>query len=155
MRIRRATQQDCDALCEIQVSAIRELGGTHYSEAELAAWSRGRTPDRYERPIAEQYVIVAAQSCQIVGYGVLDTPNGKVGAIYVRPDFARQGVGTAILRELLREAKRNGLCQVCCESSLCAERFHAKAGFEAGRKCGRRFRSGEEIDCIPMTKSLD
>jgi len=42
IKIRKATQQDRDALCQIHVSAIRGLGTSHYSAAEIDAWSRGR-----------------------------------------------------------------------------------------------------------------
>ena len=55
--IRRATRQDREVLCEIHVSAIRELGKSHYSEAEVDAWSRERTPERYEEHIVERHVI--------------------------------------------------------------------------------------------------
>ncbi len=42
IKIRKATQLDRDALCQIHVSAIRGLGTSHYSAAEVDAWSRGR-----------------------------------------------------------------------------------------------------------------
>ena len=50
--IRKATHQDREALSEIHVSSIRELGKSHYSEAEIDAWSGGRTPARYEEHIS-------------------------------------------------------------------------------------------------------
>lgn len=154
IRIRRATQHDREALCEIQVSAIRQLGRTCYSEDELEAWSHGLTPQRYEKPISEHHVIVAESRSTVVAFGTLDCTTGKVIAVYVRPCCARQGIGARALTELLREARKRGLQEVHCESSLCAAAFYQNAGFESGDKRKHRFRDGTEIDCIPMTKPL-
>jgi putative acetyltransferase len=111
-------------------------------------------PQRYEKPIAELYVVVAKLDSRVVGFGTLNPDTGEVVAVYVAPQVARQGIGAAILAELLSQATTCGLSEVHCKSSLCAEAFYAKAGFQAGPRCKHRFRSGQEIDCIPMTKSL-
>jgi hypothetical protein len=60
--IRKATHQDREALSEIHVSSIRELGKSHYSEVEVDAWSTGRTPARYEGHISERHVDEAHSS---------------------------------------------------------------------------------------------
>ena len=153
--IRKATQQDCEALCQIHVSAIRELGTSHYSQAEVDAWSSGRSPKRYEKHIAERHVIVAQHGSKPVGFGTLDCTTGEILQLYVRPEYARKGIGRRILGELLGEARRQGLREVCCLSSLNAEAFYASCGFHAGEKCKHRFRDGGEIDCVAMKRSLD
>lgn len=92
IKIRKATQQDRDALCQIHVSAIRGLGTKHYSETEVDAWSRGRTPERYEKHIAERYVIVAQHGSKPVGFGTLDYTTGEIRQVYVRPEYARKRI---------------------------------------------------------------
>jgi putative acetyltransferase len=154
IKIRKATQQDCEALCQIHVSAIRELGTTHYSQAEVDAWASGRAPERYEKHIAQRHVIVAQHGSKPAGFGTLDCTTGEILQVYVRPEYARKGIGRRILRELLDEARRQGLREVCCLSSLNAEAFYASCGFHPGQKCKHRFRHGGEIDCIPMKTSL-
>jgi N-acetylglutamate synthase-like GNAT family acetyltransferase len=153
--IRKATRQDCEALCEIHVSAIRGLGKSHYSGAELDAWSSGRVPERYEKHIAERHVIVAEHGSKPVGFGTLDLTTGEVLQLYVRPEYGRKGIGRRILRELLDEARRQGLREVHCLSSLNAEAFYASSGFHAGGKCKHRFRDGGEIHCVRMKRMLD
>jgi len=154
IEIRKATYRDCEALCEIQVSAIRQLGKSHYSEAEADAWSRGRTPERYEEHIRERHVVVAQYRSIPVGFGTLDLTTGEIVQLYVRPGYARKRVGTQILEELLGMARAVGLREVHCISSLNAEAFYAHAGFLSGRKCKHRLRDGGEVDCIPMKKLL-
>jgi putative acetyltransferase len=152
--IRMATQQDREALCNIQRSAILTLGRSHYSEAELEAWSSGLTPERYEKMIADHHVVIAERGSQVVAFGRLES-SGEVGAVYVRPGCERQGIGNAVLAELLSEARQSGLRAVYCKSSLCAEAFYSHAGFQSAEKCKHQFRDGREIECVPMTMTLD
>jgi putative acetyltransferase len=153
--IRRATLDDCEALCEIHVSSIRELGRSHYSEAEVDAWAKGRTPERYERLISEKHVVVALRGPMPVGFGTLDVPTGEILQLYVRPDYARRGVGTLIVDELARVVGAAGGRLVHCIASLNARPFYVNAGFEPGPMRKHRFRSGVEVDCVPMKKRLD
>ena len=155
LTIRKATQKDRESLCEIQISAIRELGNSHYSEADLEAWTSGLSPERQGKYITERYVIVAEAGSEILGFGALDPDTGKVCAVYVRPDHAGGGIGFTILVSLISEAKRLGLQQLHCHASLNAREFYEHAGFQPGQLCKHRFRDGREIDCISMTMALN
>jgi len=153
--IREATQKDREALCQIQVSAIRELGKSHYSEADLEAWTSGLSPERHGKHMAERFVIVAEAESEILGFGALDPDTGKVCAVYVRPAHAGKGIGSTILASLISEAKRLGLQQLHCQASLNAREFYERRGFEPGKLCKHRFRDGREVDCILMTMTLN
>jgi len=152
--IRKATQQDRESLCEIQVSAIRELGKSHYGEADLEAWSSGLSPERHGKYIADRFVIVAEAESEILGFGALDPDTGRVCAVYVRPDHAGKGIGSTILVTLISEAKRLGLRQLHCHASLNAREFYQRRGFKPGQVSKHRFGDGREIDCISMTLTL-
>lgn len=153
IKLRRATQQDREALCETERTAILTLGRSHYTEAEVDAWASGLSPERYEAAIADDYVVVAERDARVIGFGQLEL-DGEVAALYVRPELAWHGVGLALLEALQAEARRARLPMVYCKASLCAEAFYRRAGFFSGQRCKHRFRDGREIDCIPMTKVL-
>jgi N-acetylglutamate synthase-like GNAT family acetyltransferase len=155
IKIRKATPQDCEVLSEIHISAIRELGKTHYSEAEVDAWSRGKTPERHEKHIRERQVVVAQHRSISVGFGTLDLTTGEVVHLYVRPEHARKRIGTQILEHLLGMARAAGLREVYCISSLNAEAFYANSGFQSVQKCKHRFGDRGEIDCIAMKRLLE
>ena len=148
IKIRKATPYDCEVLSEIHISAIRELGNTHYSEAEVDAWSRGKTPERHEKHIRERQVVVAQHRSIAVGFGTLDLTTGEVVHLYVRPEYARKGIGTKILEELLGMARAAGLRELHCTATLNAEAFYANSGFQSGKKCKHRFRDGGEIESL-------
>jgi len=156
--LRRARAGDGAAICEIQIAAIRELGRSHYTQAEVDAWSGvhdgSLSPERSEGAVLESFTIVAEASGSIIAFGTLDD-NGEVGAVYVRPEWTRQCIGSAVLSELLSEAGRRGLAHVCTKASLSGEAFYAQAGFEAQERRRHRFRSGEKIDYIWMVKQLE
>lgn len=151
--LRKATQEDCEAICKIHVSAIRELGKNHYSASEINVWSRGRTPQRYEKHIRERKVIIAQHQSLPVGFGTLDLKNGDIVQLYISPEYARKRIGTLILEKLLSIAKEAGLREVHCMSSLNAETFYINSGFHPGQKCKLPLNRGE-IDCILMKKVI-
>ena len=98
--------------------------------------------------------IVAQHRSLPVGFDTLDLATGQVLQLYVRPEYARRGIGTLILDGLLGAARAAGVREVHCISSLNARDFYVKAGFQPGRTCKHRFRNGGEVDCVPMTRRL-
>jgi N-acetylglutamate synthase-like GNAT family acetyltransferase len=154
IKIRKAIPQDCEVLSEIHISAIQELGKTHYTKAEVDAWSSGKTPERHEKHIRERQVIVAQYGSIPVGFGTLDSTTGEVVHLFVKPEYARKRVGTQILEELLGMASAAGFSEVHCKSSLNAQAFYTNSGFKSGKNCKHRFRDGGEIDCISMKRLL-
>ena len=55
---------------------------------------------------------------------------GEVRAVYVHPDHARHGVGSALLAELEGYARGRGLDRLSLQSSLNAVGFYERAGYE-------------------------
>jgi len=124
-----------------------------YTEDEVKAWGDGLCPERYMTKDCQFVLVAEIDSCG-VGFGTLDCSTGEITGMFILPAYVRQGIGTCILNALLTEAHRIGLSQVWCQSSLFAEAFYQKAGFQSGQKGKHQFRSGQKIDYIPMSKSL-
>ncbi|MEN6544748.1 MAG: GNAT family N-acetyltransferase [Armatimonadia bacterium] len=142
-------------MCHIQGTSILELGRLVYTDDEVMAWGDGLSPERYvTSTLGSRFALIAELDSSAAGFGILDLSTGEITAMYVLPAFARRGIGTAILDELIAEAKRKGLPRVHCQSSLFAEAFYQKAGFEPGLRGQHRFRGGQQIDYIPMVKFL-
>ena len=154
IKIRKATIQDCTALCEIHVSSIQELTKDHHTAEEIEVWLSGRTPERYEKHISERQVIIAQDMSLPVGFGTFDLATGELIQLYVRPEYAGKGVGKQILEELINMARASGIREIHLLSSLNAEAFYAKAGFQPGQK-SKHLLNGGEIYCIPMKKLLE
>lgn len=151
--IKTATIDDCEALCEIHVSSIRELCRNHHPDNEIEIWTKGRTPERYKSNIHNQYVLIARHKDIPAGFGTINIKSGEITQLYVHPAYAFKGVGFKILEKLINMAEGADLAEVHCKSSINAEKFYLKAGFKAGEKC-KNFINGGEVSYIPMRKAL-
>lgn len=86
--------------------------------------------------VESRYYRVALDGEDVVGYAGLCTYDDQswVQNIAVRPDQHGQGIGAALLDDLLTEAVRRGSKQVALEvraDNVTAQRLYARRGFEA------------------------
>lgn len=155
--IRPARVRDAPAILDLHVASIRELGSSHYSQRQIDSWAdKPEGTEPYETSIRDdtRHVVVAERDDDLAGWGRLDVVDGEVSAVYVHPDHAREGVGTAILEHLLALAREEGLDRVHLWSSLPAVTFYEAAGFEDLGEDLHRTSRGVVIECVEMEKEL-
>jgi predicted GNAT family N-acyltransferase len=83
--------------------------------------------DRFD-PVCVHALVLHADG-GVLGTGRL-LPDGHIGRIAVRREARSQGIGAAIVRELMTAASRRGDPQVELSSQLHAEGFYRRLGFE-------------------------
>ena len=150
VELRAATKGDLAAIAEIYAYYVEHNTCTFDTEAPSAAywadWLRehgGASP-----------VIVATRGAQVVGWGSLSKWNKRCAyrfsledSVYVRPECHGQGIGKALLTELIRLAReqghRNIIAQIA-DGQPVSEALHEKLGFkrvghlvDVGNKFGR------------------
>jgi predicted GNAT family N-acyltransferase len=59
------------------------------------------------------------------------TPQGKIGRVAVRQPWRNQGVGAALVRELVARARTQGQTQVALDAQVAAIAFYEREGFVA------------------------
>jgi len=142
----------------------------YYIENTFAAYPEQRLPDEFFETLlilSHGYPTVAAKTEEgvVIGFGLLRPYNPlpaffKTAEItyFLKPGFAGQGIGKAILDYLLDTGKKLGINAVLANvSSLNEEsiRFHIKNGFsECGRfrEIGRK--KGQVFDVLYFQKLL-
>src|SRR5262249_31304521 len=107
--IRRADDRDCEPIWRVHTQAIRASCRDHYTAAEIELWAGSKRTDAYREPMRTRAVYVAERGGEIVGFGQLDVERGEVEALYVSPDAAHTGVGSALLAQLEQVATQSGL----------------------------------------------
>ncbi|MEW6437125.1 MAG: GNAT family N-acetyltransferase [Pseudomonadota bacterium] len=127
--IRAARREDADTISRVIISALRETNARDYSEAVIArvelSFSLAAVLDLIERRL----VFVAATGDDIVGTASLD---GRiVRTVFVKPEYQNRGVGRALMTEVERVAIEKGVSVLEVPSSVTAEPFYAKLGFNA------------------------
>jgi putative acetyltransferase len=112
-------------------------------------WERAasREDDRRERR--------TSRTGDAVGWGRLDKNDGEVSAVYVHPDYAREGVGSKILDHLEGVACEHDIDRVHLLASLNAVPFYEAAGYEALGETLQETSGGVIIECVEMEKELE
>ena len=152
--IRPATQSDKEALYRVHVDAIKVLAKHAYSEEKLRAWYGRLTPDSYTEVIGSRVVLLAEAGGQVIGFCQLDLGTGEVEATLVDPRHANICVGSRLLEAVAEIAQNRGLRTLHLASSLNAEPFYSKHGFEVRKRSTFSFAKDRQIECMMMTKRL-
>jgi predicted N-acetyltransferase YhbS len=174
--IRRATEVDILALRTMQQRAMITLGGGSYTPGEIAAflnlagtmegavlserhfflaeneagqvmgsggWSR--LPPRYGRPVAHE----PARATMRMSPGA-----ATVRSVFVAPEFARQGIGRAIMARTEADAAAAGIFQLHVSVMLSAEAFYRALGYQGDARSHIELADGTKLDCVLMRKFL-
>lgn len=153
MQVRVATPADAAALPELHASAVEAFGPPDYDDDQVEQWAKRdeRSPDDYPIEDDDSHVTVCLRAGAVAGFGELALEEQAVHAVYVHPDHARAGVGSALLAELEGVARGLGMAGLTLQSSLNAVTFYERAGYE-------RVAEGESPGGLPvveMRKSIE
>ncbi len=158
LTLRAARESDAQALWSVHARAVRISAATHYGQDELDAWAERSRPESYAGAMRTKSMIVAEirtpEGPRIAGFAQLQPDEGIVEAIYVDPDFARQGVGRALFAELERIARARGLPGLTVEASLNSAPFYAALGCVRRAIDRHELAPGVHIACVVMDKRL-
>lgn len=152
--IRRATDDDRQAIWTVHVRAIRETCSHSYSADQVASWAGLLSPDSYVTVVRERFLVVAEDADGIAGFGQLNQASGEVDAVYVLPERQREGTGAALLRSLEDAARAAGLKRLHLSATLNAVPFYERAGYIGEGSTVHRLPTGVELECLRMSKEL-
>lgn len=127
MEIRRATRDDAPAIHDLHTRSVKGLWGTHYSQTQIDGWIAGRSPEGYLPAISRGEVFVVDADTGLLGFG--HATSDSVKAIFVDPDVAGTGVGSALLEHALACIGKQGACPIRLTSTLNAVSFYRRFGF--------------------------
>jgi GNAT superfamily N-acetyltransferase len=80
------------------------------------------------------------------------TDAAKIRAFFVHPDFARRGLGSAILDHCEQDATSRGFARFELMATLPGVRFYSTRGYRAGPPVSWRLDQGLTITFVPMDK---
>lgn len=144
---------DASALAALFRASVEELAADWYGEDQLAAWSSAADDeDAFARRLGSRLAIVATVEGEIAGFASLQ--DGAVfDMLYVRPDMARRGVGSALADAIEKLAKARGAVSLSVEPSDAARDFFARRGYIATSRNTAAV-AGEWLGNTTMTKEL-
>lgn len=151
--IRVATDADREAIYAIHTASIQNLGSTEYSMAQIDAWDSYPSPDSYDIGDETMPFLVAEIGDELAGFAQLDLDAAELDKLYVHPDHARCGVGTALMKRVETTAADAGLGTLEIAASLNAVPFYGAMGYEIQDGVMKTLQ-GIEFPCAVMDKPL-
>jgi putative acetyltransferase len=142
---------------ELHQRSVRGLAAGHYPPHVIEAWVVPASGDHLKTFAANrdhEVRLIAELDGQPVGLGAIVVALSELRACYVVPEAARRGVGSALVREIERLAKLNGLQHLQLHASINAEPFYASLGYHATGRTEIVLR-GQPMTAIRMRKRLD
>ena len=173
--LRKANLEDREAIEQLIVESARNLSREDYSEPQIEAAILtvfGVDTDL----ILDGTYFVADSSGMLIGCGgwskrktlfggdrfvsrdssELDTKleAAKIRAFFVHPEYARKGIGRAILSACESEARAYGFRSMELMATLPGLKLYKACGYEGDQRVEYEIGDGVSIDFVPMKKDL-
>jgi putative acetyltransferase len=141
---------------ELHARSIRGLAAGHYPPEVIDAWCVVPTEENLASFIKNEdheLRLFAELGGRVVGLGALVLEGAELRACYVLPEAARQGVGTALVRDMERRALAHHRDHLELLSSVNAEPFYAALGYQSEGGTEHIMR-GHPMAAVKMSKRL-
>jgi len=153
--IRSGAPGDAEAILRLHRASILGLGAEHYSLAEVESWAFGLVPEGYVAAMTEggeTFIVAAAADGRLAGF--CSFREDEVKGLYVAPDRARRGVGSALLRHAEAAIAASGCRRIRIGASLSGQAFYERHGYRVTDRHGWTSRGGLVMAALAMEKVL-
>ncbi len=151
IHIRSGSANDLPELIELQNLALRTLCAIDYDAKQINSLVESQNIG--ER-IANEFFLIAQVDDKMVGFGSLSPTTSSIHAMYVHPDWIRQGIGKKLLASLEEIAAQRSCRVLRVISSLSAAAFYQSQGYRSQGNCDYRNRTDISIPCQLFEKQL-
>jgi putative acetyltransferase len=145
--------EDAPVLAAIFVSAIEELTGDDYNEAQQQAWAGAAADEeQFGKRLASELTLIATLQNSPVGFAALKGAD-HIDMLYVHPSVVGQGVGSMLCDALEKLAGGRGAKALDVDASDNALEFFTKRGYVAKQRNTVTI-NGEWLANTTMQKTL-
>jgi putative acetyltransferase len=124
---RPATFADASRLFALRRKSITGLAPRGMSGADAQRWAANLTLSGMEQKLRAMDIWVAEIDGRAVGWGAIR--GDRLEGLYTDPEFAGQGIGTALLSLLEAQMRARAVASMHAEASLNAEGFYRRRGY--------------------------
>ncbi|MFC6720529.1 GNAT family N-acetyltransferase [Halobacteriaceae archaeon SHR40] len=154
---RAAKVGDAGAILTVKQVAISAIDSDEYTARQLDAWRPDdELVEEFGRAIeSNRFEILLVESGPATaGYGVLNTAENRIDAVFVHPEYHGEGIGSSLVRQFESRARITGLSELQLVSSLNAKEFYETLGY---RDIDRKVReiNGVDLKFAVMRKLFD
>lgn len=153
MQIRPVVSNDAETIYRIRNAAIKGQCSGFYAPDLIDKWTAGDHADWFAGKYTEHFYVIEVLG-QAVATGMLHLENGQLDAVFVKPEYMKQGFGKMMVTFLERLATQHHLTQLHLESTLNAAAFYRTLGFIGDEISQYHSPRGFVLDCVRMVKEL-
>lgn len=154
--IRPYTSTDTPFLAALYYHTIHNINKRDYTQAQLNAWAPSLKAEDYsgwQEKLDRIKPFVAEIDETIVGFAEFE-PNGHIDCFYVHHNYQGRGVGSALMKAILKKAKTDNINRIYAEVSITAAPFFTAKGFSIVNEQTVTIR-GEQLQNFVMEKCLE
>lgn len=135
MIINRFQDFQAEEVAELIKRNLLEIISKYYTPAYVASLVDSFSPTNILKNAKTQYIFVAVEDGKIIGtgslanYGSTDKPSYYGTAIFVAPEFQRQGIGRQIMQNVEAKAVEMGADKIIVRAARNARAFYEKLGY--------------------------
>jgi N-acetylglutamate synthase-like GNAT family acetyltransferase len=131
LNIRRAVTEDAEAISRVVIAAIRESNSLDYPPDVLMQVEQSFSPLKIQSLMIQRAVYVAVVDQAVVATASLD--GNVIRSVFVAPIHQRTGLGRRLMAIVSSAAVAAGVDVLHVPSSITAEGFYARLGFQKVR----------------------
>lgn len=152
--IRMYVPSDLEAAVKLFTQTVHLVSSRYYSSEEVEAWAPA-SPDMaaWFRFFHERYTLVMDSEGVITGFGCLSADGGTVDMLFAHHARQGEGIGSAILETLEKEAVQRGSTEVKLTTSATAWLFYQKRGYRYHHSEKKAY-GPVVFDCQVLCKAL-
>lgn len=154
MTVRKYKPEDCESIAKLFYETVHTVNAKDYTSEQLNAWATGDVDlEAWNNSFIEHNTLVAVVDGEITGFADMDN-TGYLDRLYVHKDYQRMGIATALVKELERYARNEGITSFVTYASITARPFFEKHGYtvEAENKV---IRNGITLVNYKMVKNIN
>jgi GNAT superfamily N-acetyltransferase len=167
--VRTATPADIPGILQMQRYSMSVLSRGFYSDLQIASFLKFM-PTLEQGLVADATFYVAESAGRLAGCGgwsaktpayhsiVRSDVRGagvpKVRAMYVHPEFARRGIGSALLGVIEQAISNAGYAEAALDAMLTAASLYRRCGYRATANSHIEFPDGVRLPVLAMHKHL-
>tara|TARA_B100000945_G_scaffold101825_1_gene80307 strand:+ start:1151 stop:1615 length:465 start_codon:yes stop_codon:yes gene_type:complete len=126
MKLRIITRKDEIHLKKIYFDSINSIDEKIYTQRQKLAWSSQAWDNaEFKNSIIKGKGLIIYDQHKIIGFAVR-YPINKLALFYIRGDSKRKGYGTILLKNIEKDAIKDGLTKIETEASLISYRLLQK-----------------------------
>lgn len=129
--IRRATLADAEAISHVIIQSLKKVNAKDYSESVINSVIKNFSTEQIATKMKLRKIFVITEKDQIIGTASLE--GNMVRTVFVLPSKQGKKSGALLMHYLEEVARKENISCLTVSSSITAEGFYRKIGYNALR----------------------